>query len=523
LAILDNVPVLIFVFSLNLVCSLALAVFGLHLYLLAWWYRRRVDRVRRDHAEIIERFWRDTPEDCWPVVTTQVPIYNERFVARRVIEAVARMTYPQGRHEVQVLDDSDDDTREIIDHTAARLRAAGYDVKVIRRRDRAGFKAGALAVGLETCRGELVAVFDADFVPPRDFLRRSVPLLLSDPQAACAQGRWDHLNPNESWLTKAQSLGIDGHFGIEQGARGWNGYLMNFNGTAGIWRKAAIQDPAVGGWKGDTITEDLDLSYRAQMAGWKIIYCIDLPCPAELPGHIHALKTQQRRWAKGSIQTAVKLLPRLWGSSLSLAQKVEGTIHLTHYLVSVGMILLPIVSPMLLLFWDWRHVGAWIWPLWVLIYVASVGPPVVYAYSRYRLGGGLSGLKLAPLLMTLGIGLCVNNGVAAISGLFHRGGTFERTPKAGDAGVGVLATSNYQPLKSVLWVIELALGAYCLAVGASFVMGGFGWASFYLVLSAVALLTVGWISTPWMRPRPTASADAGGGTRAADGLVEAAA
>lgn len=505
LSVIDNIAILVPVLALNVLCSLALAAFGLHLYLLAWLYRRRVDSVRESQAGIIQRFRGETPEDAWPIVTTQIPIYNELYVARRVIQAVARMDYPAGRHEIQILDDSDDETREVVDRTAAELRSRGCDVRVIRRDTRAGFKAGALAAGLDICRGELVAIFDADFVPERDFLRRAVPLLLSHPRVACAQGRWAHLNADESWLTQAQSLGIDGHFGIEQGARGWNEFFLNFNGTAGIWRKEAILDPSVGGWSGDTITEDLDLSYRAQMAGWKIVYCLDLPCPAELPGHIHALKTQQRRWAKGSIQTAIKLLPTLWRSDLRLSRKLEATIHLTHYLVAVGMVLLPLVSPLLLLFWEMEQVGMWIWPLWSLIYVSSMAPPAVYAYSRYRLGGGWSGLRLAPLLMILGIGLSLNNCVAAIAGMFQRGGTFERTPKAGDAGVVVLASGPYQPLKSTLWVLELALGAYCLSIAATFILADRSWASSYLLLNGISLITVGWISTPWMRVRPRVS------------------
>ena len=504
--VLDNLAILLPLLLVNVLCSVALATFGLHLYFLAWMYRRRVDTVRRSQSELIDRFQKQAPEDAWPVVTTQIPIYNELFVARRVIQAVARMDYPAGRHEVQVLDDSDDDTRAVVDRTAAELRKKGFDVKVIRRSTRVGFKAGALAAGLEVCRGELIAIFDADFVPGKDFLRRAVPLLLSDPRACCAQGRWAHINADESWLTRAQSMGIDGHFGIEQGARGWNDFFMNFNGTAGIWRKEAILDPAVGGWSGDTITEDLDLSYRAQMAGWKIVYCIDLPCPAELPAHIHALKTQQRRWAKGSIQTAIKLLPQLWGAKIPLSHKIEGTIHLTHYLVAVGMVVLPLVSPPLLLFWNLDHIGTWIWPLWTLIYFSSAAPPIVYAYSRYRLGGGLSGVKLAPLLMILGIGLSLNNGIAAIAGMFQRGGTFERTPKAGDAGLAALATGPYQPLKNSLWIIEMALGTYCLLIGLTFMLADRSWASSYLLLNGVSLLTVGWISSPWMRIAPAGPA-----------------
>jgi cellulose synthase/poly-beta-1,6-N-acetylglucosamine synthase-like glycosyltransferase len=324
--------------------------YGLHMYLLTWLCRRRQDSHRQ--SQQVRRAWyvAERPDDRWPVVTTQIPLYNEANVARRVIEAVAAMDYPTGCHEIQVLDDSEDETRHIVDTAAADLRRLGHDVVIVRRPDRKGYKAGALSYGLALARGEVIAIFDADFVPPREFLRQGVPLLMDEPTNACLQGRWAHLNENHSWLTRAQSLGIDGHFVVEQGGRSWNDLFMSFNGTAGLWRRAAIEDPAVGGWSAETLTEDLDLSYRAQLAGWRIEYCMDLACPSELPETLPALKAQQYRWAKGSIQCARKLLPRIWRSGLPLARRLEATMHLTGYGISVAMLLLCLLSvPMSLL------------------------------------------------------------------------------------------------------------------------------------------------------------------------------
>jgi cellulose synthase/poly-beta-1,6-N-acetylglucosamine synthase-like glycosyltransferase len=255
--------------------TVALAAFGLHLYVLLAIFQRRAKHRRAAQRQIIAQYSSARSDSDWPVVTTQIPIYNEWDVAERVMSAAAEMDYPPGRHEIQVLDDSVDGTRQLIDNIAARLRAGGADVRVIRRAERTGYKAGALAHGLTLARGQYVAIFDADFVPPRDFLRKAVPLIDVDPQIACLQGRWTHLNREESWLTEAQALGIDGHFAIEQGARAWNALMMNFNGTAGIWRRAALEDPATGGWSADTLTEDLDISYRAQL--------VQLSCPIPSP------------------------------------------------------------------------------------------------------------------------------------------------------------------------------------------------------------------------------------------------
>ena len=488
------------VLSVFAVATTALAIYGVHLYVLLILFRRRSKDRRRRQAELIDAYAReriDAPPAAWPVVTSQIPIYNEADVAVRVMEAVAAIDYPPGRHEVQILDDSTDHTRALIDRTAERLRANGATINVIRRPTRDGYKAGALANGLTTCLGQYVAIFDADFVPPADFLRKAVPLLEERSDLACIQGRWSHLNRGESWLTEAQALGIDGHFAIEQGARAWNGLMMNFNGTAGVWRREAIDDPKVGGWSGDTLTEDLDLSYRAQLAGWRLDYCLDMPCPAELPGTVQALKSQQRRWATGSIQVACKLLPRVWRADISLGEKVEATLHLTHYSVSVWMLLLALIArPMLWVVMEERVFADWFWAAWVVIVVAAVAPSMTYAYARYSLDGRWSGIKRIPSMMILGCGLCLNNAIAVVRGLYLHGGEFVRTPKSGSAS-GASKASTYQVARNMMWLVEIALSVYS---GVSFVVYWIASEqrvfSIFLFLYAVGFAVVGWLSRP---------------------------
>lgn len=479
----------------------ALAVYGLHLYVLLGLFRRRAHRTGADQRATVDTFHAEVRDEDWPTVTSQIPLYNELDVAERIIRAVAAFDYPAGKHEIQVLDDSDDASRDAVDRAVDKLRESGTIITVLRRTDRTSYKAGALAAGLRVATGEFVAVFDADFIPPSDFLRRAVPLLVRSPDLACLQGRWSHLNQDDSWLTRAQALGIDGHFAVEQGARAWNGLMMNFNGTAGVWRKAAIDDPAVGGWNGDTLTEDLDLSYRAQLAGWRIDYCMDLACPAELPGTIHAFKSQQRRWATGSIQVAVKLLPRIWRAPLTLGQRVEATLHLTHYSVALWMLLLALVArPMMLICLDSHQLSAWFWIMWAIIAVSAVAPPVLYTYARWSLGGGLSGLRLIPWMMALGCGMCVNNALAVLRGLFTRGGEFVRTPKSGSHAQRQ-RTSSYTSAQTHMWVAEILLGIYSLLSFAHYVRGNHWGVSIFLLLYGIGFCTVGWMSRP-RRMRP---------------------
>ncbi len=465
-------------------------IYGLHLYVLMWLVHRRRRDVRAQQAETIRRYRAQRSDDDWPTVTTQLPLYNEIAVAERIIRAVAALDYPAGRHEIQVLDDSTDETRAIVDRVAAELRARGVDIHVVRRPEREHFKAGALAYGLRQARGQYIAIFDADFVPDRGFLRRLIPLIDSDPQAACVQGRWGHLNRDENWLTRAMSLGMDGHFGVEQGARAWNGLLLNFNGTAGIWRRAAIDDPRVGGWSGDTITEDLDLSYRAQLAGWRILYNETEVAPAEIPSDVAALKQQQRRWATGSIQTARKMLPAVWRSPLSLGQKLEATVHLTQYAVNLFMLLMALFGRPLLAMVPEQRYQAYLASSWVLILIAAAGPSLAYVYARWSLDRRVVGPWQILQLMLMGFGLSLNNALAVLRGLWQRGGTFVRTPKTGGVAA-VRRAVGYVVPAGRLWLGEIVLGLVCLFQWAWFLRADHYVGGTFLLVYGLGLCTIG--------------------------------
>lgn len=488
---IENACVVAFV-----VLMIAPGVYGLHMYGLMLLAGRRRRDMCHNQQKIIADYARATSDDAWPTVTTQIPLYNEIHVASRVIRAVAAMDYPRGCHEIQVLDDSTDGTRAIVDRVCAELRAVGHDVSVVRRPDRAHFKAGALAYGMRQARGEFIAIFDADFVPAPGFLRRLIPLSASAEDICCVQARWEHLNRSESWITEALSLGMDGHFGVEQPARGWNGLLLNFNGTAGIWRRAAIEDPAVGGWSGDTITEDLDLSYRAQLAGWRIVYCQDEPAPAEIPADVQALKSQQRRWATGSMQTARKLLPAVWRARLTLLQKLEASFHLTQYSVNVFMVLMALIGRPLL----WLVPPARYAPLleaaWVLILAAAVAPSIAYIYGRWSVGGRIPGPIRIVQLVALGFGLSLNNAAAVVAGLRQHGGEFVRTPKSGATDGRRPRESSYVLNRSNLWLGELALGAYSLFQWAFFLRVDHYLGGTFLLLFGVGMGMIGWKSRP---------------------------
>ena len=373
----------------------------------------------------------------WPLVTVQLPLFNELHVGRRLLAAVAALNYPRQALHIQVLDDSTDETTVLLKAEVRRLQARGFQVTYLHRDDRRGYKAGALAAGLAQTGAEFVAIFDADFVPPPDFLKRSLPHLLADPNAGFVQTRWAHLNATYSGLTGAQALALDGHFVIEQTARQQLGAFISFNGTAGVWRRACIE--AAGGWQADTLCEDLDLSYRAQLLGWRGIYRPEMGVPAELPPQLLAFKRQQFRWAKGSVQTLRKLWKRVALGSrastpdgpptrLPLRTRILGLLHLSAYVVHPLLVLVLLLSlPMLWL-------GPATQPSVGLFGWASLGPPLLFALAQRHLyadqpGGWLRRFAYFPGLMLLGIGLALNGTQAVIEGLIGRGGAFRRTPK----------------------------------------------------------------------------------------------
>lgn len=440
---------------------LALLTYGMNCWFLMLFYRLNCLKATQKHQEIKDRFYQNVPCRQWPQITIQLPIYNERYVVERLIESVCRIDYPRNLLEVQVLDDSTDDTAQIARTLVAKKKAAGIDVVYIHRADRRGFKAGALKDGLKTAKGTLVAVFDADFIPAPDFLRESLPYF-QDPLVGMLQARWGHINSAYSLLTRAQSIGIDGHFGVEQASRAWSGFFMNFNGTAGIWRKETILD--AGGWQADTLTEDLDLSYRAQLNGWKLMFASQVVCPAEIPVTINAFKSQQHRWAKGSIQTAKKNLRRLFKSDVSWLVKVQAFLHLTHYMVHPMMLLVVLTSlPMLYTQWFFDNLA---YPIMIftLLCLATFGPSALYLFSQrvlYR--NWKKHAKYLPLLMCLGTGIAVNNTKAVLEALFNIKSGFIRTPKYGIRSKGESWKNKHYgiPLNSVT-ILEFFMGLYSL-------------------------------------------------------------
>lgn len=406
-----------------------------------------------------------------PLVTVQLPIYNERYVAERLLRAVGGLDYPRDRLEVQVLDDSTDDTCERVAPVVSELADQGLDIVHVRRERRLGFKAGALAAGMEGARGELLCVFDADFVPHSDFLRRTVPFF-SDPGIGMVQARWEHLNRPASLLTEAQAVLLDGHFLIEHAARHRTGCFFNFNGTAGVWRREAIRD--AGGWQSDTLTEDLDLSYRSQLAGWRFLFLPTVAAPAELPGDLEAFKAQQHRWARGSVQTGRKLLRSLLASRLPWRVKLEAVVHLTNNLSYPLMLALAtLLFPAMLL-----RRGNAVWQLVAvdlpLFSAATLSVVAFYAASQVALGRSWRQYaRFLPAALATGIGLSVSNTGAVVGGLFRRGGTFHRTPKLRAEGrTRAVATAGYRLRRSGTATVELALAAYfVVAIGAAARLG----------------------------------------------------
>jgi cellulose synthase/poly-beta-1,6-N-acetylglucosamine synthase-like glycosyltransferase len=440
----------------------ALLTYGMNCWFLMLMYRLNCTKAAQKHERIKAAFYREVPPRDWPRVTIQLPIYNERYVVKRLIESVCKINYPAHLLEVQVLDDSTDDTTDIARAMVTKLKAAGTDIVCIHRNDRSGFKAGALREGLKTAKGSLVAVFDADFIPGPDFLKESVPYF-RDPRIGMLQTRWGHINSDYSLLTRAQSIGIDGHFGVEQASRAWGGLFMNFNGTGGIWRKKTIQE--AGGWQADTLTEDLDLSYRAQLKGWKLMFASQVVCPAEIPVTINAFKSQQHRWAKGSIQTARKNLGHLFKSDASWLVKIQAFLHLTHYMVHPMMLLVVLTSiPMLYTQWFFDSL-AYPVMIFTVLCLATFGPSSLYLFSQrilYR--DWKTRIKYLPFLMCLGTGIAVNNTKAVLEALFDIKSGFIRTPKYGIQQKGEnWKNKRYAIPLNAVSLLELCLGLYSLS------------------------------------------------------------
>ena len=430
----------------------ALALFGLH----------------RLHLSIISLRARRTPSGgpgALPAVTVQLPVWNEISVLDRLVEAACALRYPRELLEIQILDDSTDGTTGRAMELASAFRNRGLDIRCIHRDRRDGYKAGALAAGLAVARGSLIAVFDADFVPPPEFLERVVPLF-EEPGVGMVQARWGHLNRSSSALTRAQALMLDAHFRVEQGARAAAGRFFNFNGTAGVFRRACIEE--AGGWQSDTLTEDLDLSYRAQLAGWRFRYLDDLVCPAELPVEVDALRSQQRRWAGGSLQTARKLLPRLMRSPLPAGVRIEAAFHLTNNLAWPLLFAASLLAVPALAAREALHVESA--PIELAAFLAGT---CSFAFSAAvsQAGSGRSMREVAaevPLAMALGAGLALGNALAVVEAMAGRRRGFVRTPKHGLAAGGGPRRGErvYRAEGSGLATVELLLAVGFAAAGA---------------------------------------------------------
>lgn len=365
----------------------------------------------------------------WPRVTVQIPIYNEMYVAERIIRAASNFDYPSELLEIQVLDDSTDETVNIVRSCVEELRSVGVEIAHLHRANRHGYKAGALAEGLNVAFGEFLAIFDADFIPPADFLRRTIPYF-KDSDIAFVQTRWDHVNRGYSILTLLQSIAIDAHFVIEQFARSRAGYWFNFNGTAGVWRRTAIED--AGGWKAETLTEDLDLSYRALFRGWRAVYLREVAVPAELPVSFTAYRRQQFRWACGSLECALKFVPEIWREPIGLPRKIQATFHLTGYCVHLLLAGLALLYPLVLVLSIQYPNLVSLFHLAILFTLTAFAPTTFFLASQRYLGHNVIRRLPAVLFLTaLGAGMMVNTLRAARKAVSGKPKAFERTPKFG--------------------------------------------------------------------------------------------
>jgi len=399
-----------------MVCITIVALYTLNtLYLLLVYLRYA--RVQPASLAVLD------PNAPLPKVTVQIPLYNERYAVRRVVEAVAALVYPRDRLHIQILDDSTDDTPDLIHGRVAQLRADGLHIEIIHRKNRSGYKAGALANGLAQTAGELIAVFDADFVPPPDFLQRVVPHFIQDQHVGMVQTRWGHLNEEDNLLTHSQALAFDGHFAVEQFARNAGGIVLSFNGTGGVWRRACIED--AGGWQTDTLTEDFDLSYRAQIRGWRMKYLRDVVVPGEIPPQMDAYKQQQARWAKGSTQVLLKLAGPLLSSDLSARNRLMGLFQMMQYAIQIAMLGLLLMTPLMIM------VNAFYTLPIAPFSVLALSAPILYALGQQALYGERWWLRMRyfPALLLVSCGMSLNNGKAAFSALLRQPGEFKRTPK----------------------------------------------------------------------------------------------
>ena len=407
--------------GLYVVALIYIMVFCLMQFHLLYHYRK--------NAEVSSEDFEDTKDEDLPFVTIQLPIYNELYVVERLIDNIAKFDYPKDKYEIHILDDSTDETVQIALAKVEEYKAKGFNIEHITRSNRVGYKAGALKEGTKFAKGKFLAIFDADFLPNPDFLRQTIPHFANE-KVGVVQTRWEHINEDYSLITRLQAFQLNVHFTVEQMGRYNADYLLQFNGTAGIWRRECITD--AGGWEADTLTEDLDLSYRAQFKGWKITFLEDITSPAELPAEMNGLKSQQHRWMKGGAETAVKLLPTVWKSNISLGQKIHATSHLLSssiflFIFFIGVSSVPLVF--MLKGFDFDYLGFFLISLLTII--------VVYYNANVRkvwkdgltVNNFLKFIFLFPVFLAISMGLSFHNSIAVIQGLRGKKSPFVRTPK----------------------------------------------------------------------------------------------
>lgn len=475
-------------------CVLAiLAFYGFHRYSLVFLYYRH----RKHRTLAPTRRFEDSPTGL-PMVTVQLPIYNEQYVVERLVESICKLEYPRDRLEIQLLDDSTDETCAVARAVVERFAAQGEPIVYLHRTNRHGYKAGALESGMRVARGEFIAIFDADFVPPTDFLRRTVDYF-TEPRLGMVQTRWGYINRDYSWLTRVEAILLDGHFVMEHGGRHRADLFFNFNGTAGVWRRKAIEE--AGGWEHDTLTEDTDLSYRAQLKGWKFVYLPQVECPSELPVEMNAFKVQQARWAKGLIQVSKKILPRLFRrNDIDFHHKIEAWCHLTNNISYPLMIVLcTLLLPAMIV----RFYQGWFQMLYIdlpLFIASTCSISSFYVASQRELfpRAWYKTLLYMPMVMAIGIGLTVTNTRAVLEALLGIKTSFKRTPKfrieakasGGDVQASLAQKKKYR--RKIGWspLIELALGAVFAAVTVyAFEMEN------YLTIPFLLLFVVGYWTT----------------------------
>lgn len=441
--------------------------FGTHGLVLLYYYRKT------SKLKLPEQVM---PEEV-PTVTIQLPLYNELYVVERLIHSVCEIDYPKDKLEIQILDDSTDESIQLTQSLVSEYIKKGFDIKYIHRTDRSGFKAGALKNGLISARGEFVAIFDADFVPKKEFLQKTVPHF-NNPNVGMVQTRWEHINEDYSYLTKAQALALDGHFVIEQQVRNKAGFFINFNGTGGIWRKDCIFD--AGNWQADTLTEDFDLSYRAQLNGWKFVFLNDVTSPAELPADINALKTQQFRWTKGAVETAMKILPKVLKSDLPFKIKLECFIHLTSNIVFPFIILVALLNVPIVIIKTTIQGYDQYYSLMSIFVLASISTFLFYTFAQKAIHiDWKKRLLLFPVFLAGSMGFAVNNTKAVLEALMSKKSEFSRTPKAGlvKAGDNWNKKKYIQKKVSPMVLIELLFALYFVV--------GIGFSIYHVQIAAI--------------------------------------